>query len=366
MRLWSSPLPVSCPGTGSPLSALRHTVPLAWDPRALQAIHGGTATHDTIDAQNMAVLLRGGRLPPASVSPADMRARRDLRRIHLGRQRAARCTPVPHPNRPDNVPALGQDSADTTNRPGGAARVAAPAVHTSVAVALALRDEDDQLRHDLEVASGQTAQPQDAPTVAWLQTVPGRGKRLRRVRVEASPASARVSRGQDGVASCRLGPCAKASAGTRKGPAGTPRGNAALQGALSDAAVLGLRHTPGGQKYWARLATKHGQGKALTLVAHTRARARAARVPRRGAGALDACLQGEGRRAGRLPGSPWVEPAHRARPSGTAGVAARACAQRPVALPLRVCWAACARSCPESARPGRGTGGCPAPAPAPP
>jgi hypothetical protein len=32
----------------------------------LQALPGGTATHDTIDAQNMAVLLRGGMLPQAS------------------------------------------------------------------------------------------------------------------------------------------------------------------------------------------------------------------------------------------------------------------------------------------------------------
>ena len=34
---------------------------------SLQAMHGGKAKHDTIDAQTMAVLLRGGRLPQASV-----------------------------------------------------------------------------------------------------------------------------------------------------------------------------------------------------------------------------------------------------------------------------------------------------------
>jgi len=31
----------------------------------MQAIHGGKAQNDTIDSQNMAVLLRGGRLPQA-------------------------------------------------------------------------------------------------------------------------------------------------------------------------------------------------------------------------------------------------------------------------------------------------------------
>jgi hypothetical protein len=45
----------------------------------MQALHGGTAQHDTLAAHTIAVLRRGGRLPQASVSPAAMRATRDLR-----------------------------------------------------------------------------------------------------------------------------------------------------------------------------------------------------------------------------------------------------------------------------------------------
>jgi transposase len=57
----------------------------------MQALHGGKAKHDRIDAQTIAVLLRGGMLPQASVYPAEMRATRDLlrRRIHCMRTRAA-------------------------------------------------------------------------------------------------------------------------------------------------------------------------------------------------------------------------------------------------------------------------------------
>src|SRR5262245_47778666 len=57
----------------------------------MQAIHGGKAQNDTIDSQNIAVLLRGGMLPQAYVYPAAMRATRDLlrRRRHLMRKRAA-------------------------------------------------------------------------------------------------------------------------------------------------------------------------------------------------------------------------------------------------------------------------------------
>jgi hypothetical protein len=60
--------------------------------RALQALQGGQATHDTLAAHTMAVVLRGGRLPQADVAPAARRApcARLRRRRSLPRQRAAR------------------------------------------------------------------------------------------------------------------------------------------------------------------------------------------------------------------------------------------------------------------------------------
>jgi hypothetical protein len=68
-------------------------------------------------------------------------------------------------------------------------------------------------------------------------------------------------------------PCAKASAGKRYGPAGKKIGNASLQWAFSEAAVLFLRKNAQGQKFLARLENKHGQGKALTVLAPKLARA---------------------------------------------------------------------------------------------
>jgi len=47
---------------------------------AMKAIHAGKAKHDTIDSHTIAVLLRGGMLPHADVSPAAMRSTRDLLR----------------------------------------------------------------------------------------------------------------------------------------------------------------------------------------------------------------------------------------------------------------------------------------------
>ena len=83
----------------------------------------------------------------------------------------------------------------------------------------------------------------------------------------------RCPRVHDFVSSCRLVTCAKASAGTRDGTSGTTIGTADLPWAFSEAAVLCLRHNPHGQKYRARLEKQHGQGKALTVLAHPLARA---------------------------------------------------------------------------------------------
>jgi hypothetical protein len=44
---------------------------------SMQALHGGTAKSDPIDAPKMAPLRRGGLLPHASVDPAQLRATRD-------------------------------------------------------------------------------------------------------------------------------------------------------------------------------------------------------------------------------------------------------------------------------------------------
>src|SRR5262245_60846943 len=82
---------------------------------SLQARHGGKPTHDQLDAQPSAVRLRGGRLPPAAVSPAARRAPRALhrRRTPGRRPRAAWRAPIHKPTRPSTRPALGQKSAST-------------------------------------------------------------------------------------------------------------------------------------------------------------------------------------------------------------------------------------------------------------
>src|SRR2546427_3365139 len=66
----------------------------------MKAIHGGKAKNDQIDAQKIAVLLRGGMLPQAYVYPAELRATRDLlsRRLHSSLHSARLLTHVQQTN----------------------------------------------------------------------------------------------------------------------------------------------------------------------------------------------------------------------------------------------------------------------------
>jgi hypothetical protein len=185
--------------------------------RALPAIHGGKATHDPLDAQKMAVVLRGGRREPAAVAPAARRATRDLlrRRLSLTRKRAELLAHRQKTPRQSPLPELGQKLPYTAHRTGVAERCPAPAVPTSRAVARALRGDSEPRRRARAWPRGHAATPPDAHTRHLRQPVPGLGPSLRRVLLSESPESPRGPRVPAGLSACRLGTGAPASAGTR-------------------------------------------------------------------------------------------------------------------------------------------------------
>jgi transposase len=241
----------------------------------MKAIHGGKAKNDKIDAHKIAVLLRGGMLPQAYVYPADMRATRDLlrRRMSLTRKRAELLAHIQNTNSQYNLPEIGKKLAYKAHRDGVAERFADPAVQKSMEVDLALLGYYDPLLSDLELHIVKAAKQHNANTLYLLQTVPGIGKILSLVLLYEIHDIQRFPSVQDFVSYCRLVKCAKESAGKRYGTAGTKIGNAYLKWAFSEAAVLFLRDNSAGQKYLTRLAKKHGQGKALTLLAQKLGRA---------------------------------------------------------------------------------------------
>ncbi len=130
-------------------------------------------------------------------------------------------------------------------------------------------DHYDRLLKELELHLAQTVKVHDVNAYYRLRSVPGIGKILALVLLYEIHDIQRFPR----VSYCRLVKCAKESDGKHYGYAGTKIGNAHLKWAFSEAAVLSLRKNPVAQRYVARLAQKHGKGKALTLLAHKLARA---------------------------------------------------------------------------------------------
>src|SRR5262245_25057976 len=260
----------------------------------MKAIHGGKAKNDKIDSHKIAVLLRGGMLPQAYVYPAAMRATRDLlrRRMYLTRKRAELLAHIQNTNSQYNLPEIGKKLAYKANRDGGAERFPDLAVQKSMEVDLVLLGYYDPLLRDLELHIVKAAKQHDPNTLSLLQTVPGIGKILSLVLLYEIHDIQRFPRVQDFVSYCRLVKCAKESAGKRYGTAGTKIGNAYLKWAFSEAAVLFLRDNPAGQKYLTRLEKKHGQGKALTLLAQKLGRAVYYMLKRQKAFDMDRFLQG--------------------------------------------------------------------------
>jgi len=240
----------------------------------MKAIHGGKAKNDKIDAHKIAVLVRGGMLPMAYVYPREMRATRDLlrRRCHFTRKRAELLTHIQNTASQYLLPTLGK-IAYHGNRGGVAEQFRDPEVRKSVETNLALIDEYDRLLGALELHLTESAKVHDVNAFYRLRSVPGIGKILALVLLYEIHDIHRFPRVQDFVSYCRLVKCAKQSDGKHYGYSGTKIGNAHLKWAFSEAAVLCLRKNPPAQRYVARLAHKHGKGKALTILAHKLARA---------------------------------------------------------------------------------------------
>ena len=177
-------------------------------------------------------------------------------------QRAELLAPIQKTHSQYNRPAIGTKLAYKANRQGVAERFPEPAVQKSIAVDLRLIDHYDQRLRDMELCILNTAQQQDSHTLDLLRTIPGSGEILRLGLRSAIHDIQRCPRVQACVSSCRLVKCARESAGKRSGTSGTKIGHAALQWAFSAAAGLLLRANATGQKYLARLAKNHRQGKA--------------------------------------------------------------------------------------------------------
>jgi len=235
----------------------------------MRAIHGAKAKNDKIDAFKIAALLRGGTLPQSYVYPAEMRSTRDLlrRRLYLVRERGFLLAHVQNTHYQYGVPGPAGRVAYKSNRAGVAERFDDASARKAVEVDLDVIGYLDTVITQLELDLVRAAKVHDAHTFHLLRSIPGVGKILSMTILYEIHDVARFPRVQEFASYARLVRCKKESAGKRSGTGGSKIGNAHLKWAISEAAVLLLRH-PDAQRLMKRLQRKHGKGKALSVLAH--------------------------------------------------------------------------------------------------
>jgi transposase len=235
----------------------------------MKAIHGGKAKNDKIDAHKIAVLLRGGAFPTAYVYPRGMRATRDLlrRRLLFVRRRSELFTHIRMTFHQLNLPAPPDRLREPRKRVGLLEAIPDPVVRANVEADLALAERLDEIIRSLEHTIRRQAKVDDPEALRLLKTIPGVGRILAVTLLYELHDITRFPRVQDFLSYARLVKSHTASAGKITGTSGAKIGNAHLKWAYSEAAVLFLQKNPQGQRLISRLRSKHGKGKALSILA---------------------------------------------------------------------------------------------------
>jgi transposase len=166
-----------------------------------------------------------------------------------------------------NLPAPPQRLRHPRNRIRLAEAIPDPIVRANVEADLELAAHLDGIIRSLELTIRNQARIDDPDTFQLLQTIPGVGPILALTLLYELHTIERFPRVQDLLSYARLVKSQKASAGKVTGTSGAKIGNAHLKWAYSEAAVLFLQKNPRGQRFVQRLRSKHGRGKALSILA---------------------------------------------------------------------------------------------------
>ena len=241
----------------------------------LKAIHGGKTKTDTIDAQKLARLLRGGTFAEAYVYPKAMRATRDLlrRRTYLVRKRAELLAHLQMTFLQYNFTPPAQKFCYAANRAGLDLNVFPdPSTRSMLAADLAIVTALDQQIKRLEADLVRTAKLHDPQAFHRLRTVPGIGPVLALILLYEVHAIGRFADEGRFLSYARLVGGVRESGGKKKGTGGRKIGNAHLKWAFSEATCLLLRESPKAKSWLARKERRIGKKRALGALAARLAR----------------------------------------------------------------------------------------------
>jgi transposase len=241
----------------------------------MKAVHASKTKGDRHDAEVIARLLKGGNFPLAYAYPRERRGLRDLlrARLRLVRQRAELYGHVHTARRQANLPPVSGDVKYKSKRAGITADIADPLVRRRVEIDLALLEPLDTTIGRLETEIEDAAQEHYPTQLAVLQSTPGVGVVLSLTILLEIDTIDRFESRQQFCSYARLIGAVQESAGKRVGTGKSKAGNAWLKWAFSEAAVLSAQKDERIGAYLAKLASRLGKPKALSVLAHKLGRA---------------------------------------------------------------------------------------------
>ncbi len=165
-----------------------------------------------------------------------------------------------------NLSAFNKRITHKANREGIAERFNDEVVQHNVALDLELIDYLHEQIRPLELYLVRQAKVHDQQAFYLLRSVPGIGKVLALTILYEIDDIRRFKRVQQFCSYARLVKGQKVSAGKHLGTMGSKMGNRHLKWAFSEATVLFLRESERAKAYLARRESKHGKGKALSIL----------------------------------------------------------------------------------------------------
>lgn len=241
----------------------------------MKCIHGGKSKSDKKDSEKIARLIRGGTFPQAYLYPPELRPVRDLlrRRRMLVRYRSELLAHIKITHHQYNADCFERNINKKGNRQALAELFNDPAIRKNVEMDIQAADHLHEQIVELENYVVRHAKAFDPRTYYRLQTVPGIGKVLALTILYEIGDINRFPDVQHFCSYSRLVKCPKESAGQLYGYGGQKMGNAHLKWAFSEAMALLMRESKQAKDYVAKLETKHGKSKAMSILAHKLGRA---------------------------------------------------------------------------------------------
>lgn len=240
-------------------------------PLYMKAVHGGKKKNDRLDSRVIADLMRSNHLPIAYPYPKEKRPTRDLlrRRHRLVRIRSECYAHIQTLFSQNGILDITSNQVKSKKtRRQLINKFSDTELKAAVETDLDLTDFLDPVIRKLEIQITRKAKQHNKRDFNILLSIPGVGETLSLIIIYEIDTIDRFFSVQDFSSYCRLVKCDRSSAGKKTGGGNQKIGNPYLKWAFGEIIIKAKNTSPLIAKYYQRLQSKFGPGRAKSIIAH--------------------------------------------------------------------------------------------------